>query len=213
MLSGLEASDILSSVLTTATILIGIATFYLTYTKEKRKEREARERELEKGRRDQRIKVYSEYLQVATGSNAKALQRDLDTQMAILDDVVEGKVPADGDPGRRAIAAQLAQIEQERDYSSAHANIVTYGSKEVIARLSALYDCVERAKGNPFEPSVNRALLDLIAAMRRDSFAQDYDEFIEHADNILGAGAQARAVAIAEAQRAAAEKLQAKEND
>lgn len=201
--SGLQLKDLIDNLLTTAALIVGIVTFYVTFTKEKRKEREAQQRELEMARREQRVRVYTDYLKVVAGAGVHAGVSVLNCKRDILEGLAQGKSAPDTEAERMQIASHLGQLEMQNDFNNAHANIVTYGSPQVIARLSGYYDALELAGFDATDPTANHALLALIGAMRNDSYAEDYDLFIDHADNILGLKAQVRANKAAKAQTAA----------
>ena len=91
--------------------------------------------------------------------------------------------------GQELDSAELAIFEENNmRFVNAHASVMIYGSKEVIAALSDYYN----TSGDPRDPTSRDAYIALVQAMRHDSDAEDYGAFGSHVDNILISGLQRR---------------------
>jgi hypothetical protein len=144
----------------------------------------ARSRENEKARRDKLSEVYAKYLEISASSSTPVLA------------AIQQKMVA----GLPLTEVEVAAINENRvAFINAHANILVYGSPQVVGALSKLYD-EGRAKGGLAHPDVNAAMIALITAMRYDSDAESYVGFGDHADNIVGAKADQRAAQVLQGQ-------------
>ena len=140
----------------------------------------ARNRELEKYRKDRITQAYTSFLDAA--SRNSGLQASM-----LMSKVISGQQLDD---------EELAAFEDiNARVVNAHSNVVIYGSKEVIGALSDFYNTGGDPRRNPL---ALQAYIALIQAMRHDSDAEDYPAFGAHVDNILGSGPDRRRAMMAQ---------------
>ena len=128
-----------------------------------------RNRETEKFRKDRVTEAYASYLD-AVARNAGPLSAKAVMKMAKDEELSNDELA-------------LFDANNAR-FVNAHANVVIYGSKEVIGALSNYYNTI----GDFRDPASRDAYIALVHAMRHDSEAEDYSEFGAHVDNILISG-------------------------
>jgi hypothetical protein len=139
--------------------ILGVAGIFLGSFLQKNRERE-------KDRQDRRIDAYAKFLEIWAVSQRPdfniLMQRFL-SSAALTDQEV-----------------QYYTFVKER-FDHAHANLMIYGSKEVISALSQMYSFPDAE----LQADSKRAYIELLSAMRSDGFSDNYPEFASDVDNIM----------------------------
>ena len=146
--------------------ILGIAGIWLGSFLQKNQERE-------KDRQDRRLRAYATFLEIW------AVTERWDS-MHVMDRMFSGAALTDHE------ANYISNIKERMDH--AHANLMIYGSENVISALSRLYSNLDPG----LTDSKKQAYFDLLSAMRGDGFSNQYAGFENDMDNIMLSGPLAR---------------------